>query len=302
AAAARLIPEIAARMRGARDRRPRPFVDETVYADSTAMVAAGHLAAARYLGDTDAADAAFRALERVWAEGFRPDAGLLHRPGDPSAGEYLSDQACVLGAILDAFELAQRTVWLERARSLADLLIARFTDDGNGGFLDRPHDAHGPGALELPHRPIADAPEPSGNGAAALALLRLAGLSGVTRYGDVARRTLAAFAGTARAIATAAATYLRAVDWATAPTTSVVIVGSGEPARDLLLATALRTYRPRTVVRRFVAGDVDEAALPEAVRAMLGVDAPRAYVCVGAVCEAPVASPDELDAILRRRP
>src|SRR5690606_29035320 len=57
-----LLREVERRLKAARDRRPRPFVDETPYAGWVSLVASGHLAAARYAGVDGAADAALRAL------------------------------------------------------------------------------------------------------------------------------------------------------------------------------------------------------------------------------------------------
>ncbi len=314
-AVARSLGEAARRLVGAREARPRPFVDETVYADWTAMVAAGHLAAARYV-EAEAATPALAALERIWSAAWREGTGIAHRvdfggggPGEPAAEGtaaraaaegFLSDQAFVAAAFLDAFELSQRDEWLSRAAAIADIMLSRFRAPDGAGFVDRPSDADAPGALSEPHRPIADAPEPSGNAIAALTLLRLEALLDAPRYGDAARRTLTAFAGAASRLASGAATYFRAVDWALSPVTTVVVVGAEPaPAADPLFREALGAYRPRTVLRRFQARSVDARSLPAAVRAMLSADAPRAYVCAGRTCAAPVATPEELSELLR---
>ncbi len=325
--AARALLDAAARaLLDARARRPRPFVDETVYADWTALVASGHIAAARHLGAADAGAAALRALDRVWDDGWTAGEGVDHRPGGAPAGRFLADQACLAQACLDAFELTQDQRWLRRARALADVAIDRFTAPDGAGFVDRAVDAaEGVGALAEPHRPIADAPEPAGNAVEALALLRLHALTGEERYRRAALRTLTAFAGAARRLGAGAATYFRAVDWATRPVTTVVVVGAEEDAAsDPLFRAALGVHRPRTVLRRLRAGEApagerrdagaaieraeggaavapppEPTALPPELRAMLSGDAPRAYVCVGRTCAAPVSDPAALDALLR---
>jgi uncharacterized protein YyaL (SSP411 family) len=53
------------------------------------------------------------------------------------------------------------------------------------------------------------------------------------------------------------------------------------------------------VLRRFAPGRVDADAVPPELRAMLTGAAPRAYVCAGQSCAAPVAEPDALRALLR---
>ena len=200
-------------------------------------------------------------------------------------------------ALLDAFELTQENRWLERAAAVAGLLTAKFLDSSTGALRDRPVDAASPVAvLDRPYYPIADAPSPSGNGAAALGLLRLHASSGDASARDVATGILRAFGGTAAQLGSSAATYIKAVSWATLPVTTVVIVDTEE---SVLLRTALRSPRPRTVVRRFAPGSVSRGSLPPEIAAMLTGDAPRAYVCAGRTCAAPVSDADALAALLR---
>ena len=92
---------------------------------------------------------------------------------------------------------------------------------------------------------------------------------------------------------------MRAVAWATRPITTVVVVGNGTPADDALLRGALRVYRPRTVVRWLPAGAL-AAGLPPELQAMISAAAPRAYVCIGQSCLAPMNAVNELDAALMR--
>ena len=300
AEAERLAAEVARRLRAARDARPRPFVDETLYAGWASLVASGHLAAARYLGDDEAGRAALRALDRIWDEGFDVEDGVTHRVGDAEAGAYLEDQAYFAAALVDAYEWSQRPEYLERARRVVDVMLRRFLESESGALSDRPLDEAGEGLLAEPHLPIVDAPAPSGNGVAAITLLRLAAITGDEVYDRRAREILAAFAGSATQIPTALATYVRAVDWATSPVTTVVVVGAeGDAAADALFRTALGTYRPRTVLRRFAPDAVPAETLPPALAAMVSAEAPRAYVCAGQTCAAPVSEPDALADLLR---
>jgi uncharacterized protein len=298
-AANALLHSIEARLRAARSQRPRPFVDTTLYADQVAAVASGHVAAARHLSNAPAGAAAIRALERVWNVGFQVGSGVQHHPGDAVAGAYLSDQACVLQALLDVFELMQCAPWLERAEELATVLIARFQHADGNGFVDRPADADALGPLGQEHRPLADSPSPSGNSVAALSLLRLEALTGVSKYGDAARRTLQAFAGVAPRLGGGAATYFQAVDWTVGPLTTVVVVGTSDSAMDdPLFRAATGTYRPRMVIRWLEPASEPDAALPAELRAMLTGQAPRAYVCTGHRCAPPVDAPAALIELL----
>ncbi|HEX7117528.1 MAG TPA: thioredoxin domain-containing protein [Longimicrobiales bacterium] len=298
--AARLVAEVERRLKATRDARPRPFVDETLYSGWAALVASGHVAAARHLDAEEAGRTALRVLDRIWDEAFDATDGVAHRSGDEGVGGYLEDQAYVAQALLDAFEWSQRPEYLERARRLIDLTLERFRAPDSGALADRPPAEGGEALLGEPFVPIVDAPAPSGNAVVALTLLRLEALVHGAGYGERALALLRAFAGSAAQIPTAVATYVRAVGWATAPVTTVVVVGAdGDDVADALLRTALATYRPRTVVRRFAPAAVATEELPPALAAMVTGAAPRAYVCAGRTCAAPVAEPAALAETLR---
>jgi hypothetical protein len=264
-------------------------VDETQYAGWVALVASGFLAAARFCGRDDAARVAVRAIETLLASAS-DHRGIPHALASGS-GELLEDQAFFVQALLDAYETQNDERWLTHARAQARVLLARFRDPNSGALLDRPADAAGLASpLARALRPVTDSPTPSGNGTAALVLLRLWSLTGDEGLRGEAERIANAFAGSAARLGSAAATYLKAVAWLTRDATHVVIVGD-EAEAESMLAEARRTYRPRTVIRHLPEGDAVRAELPREVRAMLEAGAtPRAYVCVGRSCHAPVSS------------
>ena len=283
-----------AELKAARDERPRPYVDTTLYTGWVALVASGHIAAARHAGVEGAGAAAVRALERVWSEGWTDD-GLVHRLGDDGGVPQLADQAYAANAALDAFEWTQERRWLERAGSLIGLIRERFGHP-SGGLTDRPAgvdaevDVLGAGRLE-----ITDSPEPSPTAVTALAMARLAALEHDAELVDAAGALLRVYAGAAPRFAPNAATYFQALRWVVGPVTTVVVV---EEAGGPMVRAALESYRPATVVARHDPGETETASLPEAVRAMLTGESPRAYVCVGTSCAPPVATPEELQALL----
>ena len=180
------------------------------------------------------------------------------------------------------------------------LVERRFADAPHGRAARPPAQSPAPArSLEEPNLSVADSPVPSGNAVFALVLLRLSALLHDEQYR--ARAELcAAFAGSATQLGTAAPTYMRAVDWATEPIRTVVIVGTMEPESDEILAAALRVYQPRLTVRWFRAGTVDAETLPPEMAAMIAGEAPRAYVCVGQSCLPPVQTGPELANLIRQ--
>ena len=299
--AADLIEHARTRLKQVRDKRKQPFVDETVYTGWSGLLISGFAAAARHVGAARARAVVVSALDRIWDEGWNAEQGLAHRLGDRKAGEYFEDHAHFAQALLDGFELTQRADYLERARTVVTLVERRFADARTGALRDRPHDAPAPArSLEEPNLSVADSPVPSGNAVFALVLLRLSALLHDEQYRARAERLLAAFAGSATQLGTAAPTYMRAVDWATGPIRTVVIVGTMEPESDEMMAAALRVYQPRTTVRWFRAGTVDAETLPPEMAAMITGEAPRAYVCVGQSCLPPVQTGPELANLIRQ--
>lgn len=294
-----LVRNASLKLKRVRDGRPEPYIDTTVYSGWCALVATGFLAAARHCQHATAGQHALRALERIWREAFVAGRGVSHRVGDNEAGEYLEDQAFVVQAFLDAFESTQDEQWLERARILAELTV-RLYQDPVGAFRDRPRGAAAAvGALDEAHYPIADAPTQSGNAVMALNLLRLSALLHDDAWRDRAEAIITAFAGSAARLSTSAATYVRALDWFTKDTTSVVVVGKGAAAQDVMFQEAARAYRPRMVLRYFESGSIDAERLPVELRAMVTSDAPRAYVCAGRSCAAPVDNAEALRELIQ---
>ncbi|HET9439703.1 MAG TPA: thioredoxin domain-containing protein [Longimicrobiales bacterium] len=274
-----------------RDQRPRPYVDETLYTGWTALVASGFIAAARYTAHARALAHAQRALDRIWAEAFDAQRGLAHRVGDREAGEYLEDHAFTAQALLDLFEVTQDTQQLERAQQIVDVANRRFRES-SGVYRDRPVDVPATtGTLNEPHYPITDSPTPSGNGTMALVLLRLG------RTAE-AQRVLSAFAASAARLDTAAATYMRAADRLIAPASTLVVV-TATASDDELWQAALSSYRPRTLLRRYAATDVKTDELPVELQAMVSSEAPRAYLCAGRSCAAPVSDAAALRQLMR---
>ncbi len=82
-------------------------------------------------------------------------------------------------ALVTLFEATCAERWLTEARALADQTIARFADPARGGFFSTAADGE---ALIARRKDLEDSPIPSGASSAAVGLLRLAQLTGETRY------------------------------------------------------------------------------------------------------------------------
>jgi uncharacterized protein YyaL (SSP411 family) len=166
-------------------------------------------------------------------------------------------------------------------------LIERFEDGDRGGFFTTADDHE---QLVARRKDLEDTPIPSGNSAAAFGLLRLALLSGETKYERHALGVLRLLYPLARRHPHAFGHLLQAADFYLAPVREVAIVGADASA----LVRAVRSeYRPHLVL---AGGPADGVPLLQGRAPVAGRAA--AYVCEHFVCKAPVTSAAELGAVL----
>jgi len=232
-----------------------PYIDRRVYAAWNAALAVAYLDAARRHALPDLRTHAARALERLFAERYTRDDGLVHSDG---IGGQLGDQVWGLLAAVRAYESGLGDRWLAMAGELAGHLEDRYADKNLGGYFDRS------GGDELGR--LADPVKPLGeNSVAAIALIELDTLLGDPEQVHLgrARRALEAVASLPRQYGLMAAVFARALDRLRPPVK--VTTGNEELARAAMLTHPYAVIEPSSE--------------------------DRAVVCVGTICLAPVNSP-----------
>ncbi|HLW48387.1 MAG TPA: thioredoxin domain-containing protein [bacterium] len=314
-----LLARAQTRLLAARGERPAPFVDRTIYAGWNGMMMTAFFAAAQLPGLAAAAENAMHALERTIRDAYAPGRGFRHAVTAPDGiGGLLDDQVHMATALLDAFEHTGEPRFLRLAAETMDYVLAEFRSP-SGAFYDvaARGDASEPsrgsrnalGGLGLPYVPVQDAPTPSGNGVAVLALERLAALTGDARYRDEAERALRATAPGHVEQGLFTATLGLALDTHLAPPLHVVVVGARQDeGTQALHAAALATYRHGTIVQVYDPGASDGPAgrLPAVVADAAGnrnaqaSNGPRAYACTATECAAPAASAEVLAETIRQ--
>ena len=138
-----------------------------------------------------ARDARNLLYRNLWRES---DSTLLrrYRDGDAAIEAFLDDYAFLINALVDLYETEFDPADLTWAAQLAERAIALFEDKEGGGFFSSPANQSD---LVLRLKDDYDGAEPSGNSVMALALLRLARITGRTEFRTAAERTLEAFSG-----------------------------------------------------------------------------------------------------------
>jgi uncharacterized protein YyaL (SSP411 family) len=269
----------------AREGRVRPGLDDKVLTEWNALFLSSLAEAAAATGDEGWRAAAveigefllssLRREDGRWLRSWQADGGARHLA-------YAADHAALVDAFTRLAELTGEARWTAEARTTADALLELFEDRHGGGLFTTGHDAE---ALVARQKDLFDNATPSANSAGALALARLAALTGEARYAEAADRMTRLEGEAAGSHPTAFAHLLAALDVLLGPAAEVAVVGD----RPDLVAAVQRRFLPRAVLAW---GEPFPSPLWE------GRAEGRAYVCEGFTCQAPVDSVDALEAQL----
>jgi len=310
-----LIESARAKMEKAREHRPIPYLDKTLYTNWNALCVTAYLQAARALGTQpqwatrmrDSQAFALKSLERLWRSAWNEEGGLSHvidYPHEHASEErlpgLLDDYAYAALALLEAYETTSDISYFERARYVAKQMLARFYDTTGDGFFDVQPGTSAIGAVSANRKPFQDAPTPAGNSAAAIALLKLHALTNNNEYYERAKETLEVFAGAAEQFGIYSGTYGIASVWLAKGHTQVVVVGSG-PGADALYGTAVRPFALNKIALRVTPEQFH--LLPPALAEMVPnlpniAESARAVVCSNFTCQPPVSDPEELKRVM----
>ena len=303
------------RLFAARERRPRPHLDDKVLTAWNGLMIAAFARAARTLDGDEHVDAgssqrhlsaATRAAEfireHLWDEG----SGVLlrrFRAGQAGVPAYAEDYACLTWGLLELFQASGDARWLEWAVDLQRHQDRLFWDAEDGGWFSTT--GRDPSVL-FRMKDDNDGAEPSATSVSVLNLLTLVHLVGDTDgWGERIDRALGRFGPDLGAHARALPMLMAALAVRHAVVQQVVMVGPRE--RDdtrALRRVVARRYLPFAVSIPVEPGPAQDrlARLLPFVGAMR-MDGGRAtaYVCRGFTCDRPVTDPGALDAALEPR-
>ncbi len=291
----RLLAEAKSKMLTARARRVRPHLDDKILASWNGLMLGALARAGAVLAEPAWLAAAEKNLAFLQAHLWDPATGTLYhrwRDGERDSVQLLDAYASLLDGTLHLYEATLDSRHLGFATQLADALLARFHDPEEGGFWQSGADAQD---LILRIKEDYDGAEPSGNSVAALALLRLAAITGQPRYQEAAEGTLRLFADRLMKLPQAVPYLLSAVDFSLEPPRRVVLAGDPRsPDTRALLHAAHTVYQPRRVILG-TAGPVE----PFAATLTPKDDRATAYVCTGSACQPPTHDPEAVRKALR---
>jgi len=278
----------------ARSRRVRPHLDDKILASWNGLMLGALARAGIVLGEDKYRAAAEKNLafvrEKLWDE---KTGTLFHRwrDGERDNVQLLEAYAFLLSGVIELYETTLDPKYLDYSIALAETMIAKFYDPGNGGFWQSAADAED---LILRVKDDYDGAEPSGNSVATLALLKLAGIAGREDLRKPAETTLRLFAHRLQTFPQAMPFMLHAVDFWLEEPRRVVVAGdpNSAKARDLLRA-AHSVYQPDKIVL----GNI--GAVEEFSRTLPAKHGLVVYLCTGRSCQPPTSEAGKVKELLK---
>ena len=285
-----------------RERRIRPGLDDKVLTGWNGMFLQALAEAAAALGRDDWMEAARANARFLLDELRRPDGRVLRSwQADAAPGPdgrrarhlgYAEDYAALLGALVSLAEVDD-VAWLTPAGEIAAGLCDLFADPG--GFYTTGTDAE---ALITRPRDVFDNATPSANSLAANALLRLAALTGESRWQEAGEAAVRAVGAVMGDHPTAFAELHGALERAIRPPIEVAVVGDPADAATADLTGEVRRRLMPTAVSVTAPPGTGADLTPLLADRPLVEGRPTAYVCQHFACRQPVTDPSDLAAQL----
>ncbi|MBA9003627.1 thioredoxin domain-containing protein [Thermomonospora cellulosilytica] len=289
-----LYERIRTRLLAARSQRVPPARDDKVVAAWNGLAIAALADCGALLGRPDLVVAAEQIVHLIRNVHLTDDGRLVRtsRDGVPGANAgVLEDYADLAEGLLALHAVTGDPAHVRLAGTLLDAVLEHFPD-GQGGFYDTADDAER--LFRRPQDPTDNA-APSGQSAAAGALLSYAALTGSARHREAAVAALGPAALLADKHARFAGWSLAVAEALAAGPLEIAIVGDPADERTRALhRAALDAVSPGAVI---TVGDAGAAADVPLLEGRGPVDGgPAAYVCRGFTCRLPVTTPADLKA------
>jgi len=281
----------------ARGRRVHPGRDDKVLASWNGLACRAFAEAGRALERPDYVAAAVRNADFMLSSMCR-ESRLLRtwKGGQARLNGYLEDHAMVTLALLAVYEATFQRRWLDEARTLADAMLSLFWDQTLEGFYDTGVD-HEP--LIVRPRNLYDNAVPCGSSVGVEALLRLALLTGESRYETIALTALRPMADLMSRHGAGFGRFLAALDFHLGPAVEVALITPSGGDWAPLAAEVFGRYLPNRVVAGMVVGDARAAAGIPLLEARTTIDGKTtAYVCRHYACQMPVTEREALARLL----
>jgi hypothetical protein len=264
----------------AREKRVHPTKDDKILVDWNGLMIAALAKASRVFSEPRYLQAAVKATGFIFEKMKDENGTLYHRyaKGERAIAAFLDDYAFIVWALVEIYESNFEESYLQTAAELTNAMISRFWDEENAGFH---FTAKGADDAVPRRKQVYDGALPSGNSVTLLNMLRLALLTGDTKYGELADQIINVFSEDVKNAPAAHTFMLLGVDFSVGPADNVVLVGDPqEESLENMLSALKSGYLPNKVV-----------SLRQPDKGALGYEKidgkATAYVCRGQTCMPP---------------
>jgi uncharacterized protein YyaL (SSP411 family) len=281
----------------ARNKRPRPELDDKILTDWNGLTIAALARAAQVLDEPEYGAAAAKAAEFILNNVRTADGKLLHRWREGHAGlaGNAADYSYLTWGLLELYGWDFDTRWLAIALDLTGVMLTDFWDDKLGGFFLT---VDNPKAMLPRIKESIDTALPSSNAVAMNNLLKLSRLTGKHAFEEKAEQINKLMSPRVQENQLGFPMLLAVLEFALAPSQEVVISGIKGAEDTKRMFDALRkSYFPHTAVLFKDAGAEVPAInrYADFVEFMNAVDKKAtAYVCTDFKCNFPTTDPKKM--------
>ncbi len=285
-----------------RAKRVRPHRDEKIITSWNGLMISSLALAGAVLGENKYVTAAQKAAEFISGT-LKKDGRLMrfYRNGQIIDKAFLDDYANLILALLNLYEATFEPKWLAEAENLAGDMINLFAGEKDGAFFQTGKDAE---KLVVRYKPSYDGAVPSGNSAAALALLKLGRLTAENRFTDYGKKVLDTFSGQFAKSPVSFTAMLIALDFWFGPAQEIVIAGDiAHSDTKNMLNLARSHFFPDAVLHLHPTGSQAQQIekLNPFLRHQVPVDGKTtAYICENYSCKSPAAGITEFENLLKK--
>ncbi len=299
-----LIKRSKEKLLNAREKRPRPHLDDKILVDWNGLMIGALAIAGRVLNDDRYKKAAVSAAEFILNNLVNNEGRLLHRyrDGESAIQGTIGDYAFFIHGLLELYEATFEVRFLEEALKFADKMLKLFWDEKEGGFFMT--ESTGPDLILRP-KEIYDGAIPSGNSIASLDLIRLYYLTMDKRWLDKVESNFAVFAHEISRVPSAYAQMLIAYDFFVGPVKEIVIVPGSKEDNGTVLNMIQHVYARFLPNKAVIVKPFDPISNEKLVKLIPTIKdqgsvegKTSVYICQNHVCQRPIIREEELDVLL----
>jgi len=295
---AKIIEESKGILFQARQKRPRPHLDDKIITAWNGLMISACARAFQILNDDKYLTMGKKAASFIRNKLFNSTTNTLirnYRSGPSNIRGFADDYAFLINGLLDLYEASAEIEWLSWAVQLQEKQNELFWDEKNGGFFAV---EGGDVTLLLRMKEDYDGAEPCNNSVSALNLLRLAQMTNNTSWRKYATETIVAFSNLLENSPLVLPQMCVALDFYLSSPMQVVFVGN---PTDINTKTMLRELYMHHIPNKVILfADQQEGQtfltkyLPFIKDMHLVHDKPTVYICKNYTCNLPVNSVDGL--------